>query len=191
MVTTTIPYSWREGWSNTWHGIGVAKRLKQRDIRMGEQFYPDDNELDLQTEWFAHLVTYPNSLLGGIGYAGMIGLILLLFMRITRRKRNIPPKVQSNSDALFWLLFFVCVIPLNIFAERGYSAIGVAHLNMQPFFFLTAVFLLRELHDLPVLRVSIAGNLSHRIGIDYGRVDRASTKKTSALCSRKGSSCRS
>jgi hypothetical protein len=143
-VTSTIPYDWRLNWVDTWKGIGLARRLEQRDYRASGEMYVHDSELDSRLEWMAELVTYPNSLLGGIGFSGMIGLMIAIVQVLLRRLEGKMPVGRQNSTVALWVLFFTCVIPLNIAAERGYSAIGIAHLNMQPFFVLTIVFLLRK-----------------------------------------------
>ncbi len=143
LITTTIPYNWRHGWTGAWHGIGQAPRLIQRDSRIAPNFAPVDNELDVRSEWLADLATNPNSLLGCLGFAGMIGLIIALLRSFNRHSE--PKKLPGP---IFWVVFFLVGIPLNVFASRDYSSIGIVHLNLQPFLLLSAVFLLRQLRDL-------------------------------------------
>jgi len=150
MVNTTIPYSWRHGWKNTWHGIGQAPRLVQRDSRTtAPPFIPSDSELDIRSEYLADLATNPNSLLGCLGFAGLIGLVIALLMDFMNRNSG----HQKVPGTVFWLIFFVTGIPLNVFASRDYSAIGVAHLNLQPFIFLMAVYLVGRLRKVPRIAI--------------------------------------
>jgi hypothetical protein len=78
---------------------------------------------------------------------------------IRRIKRN-PAQNQNHETAspgkLFWSLFCILGIPLNVLASRDYSAIGMAHLNLQSFFLLFAVLLFRELRPLRIMPIILA-----------------------------------
>jgi len=148
MTTTLVPYNWRHGWTDPWKGIGKTKRLIQRDPRMAPQHIPADDQLDLQSEWFAALVTHPNSLPGCLGLAGIIALVVASTKAAGQRILSGKSDAQSRRfGPSFWFIFFLLGIPLNILASRDYSPFGVAHLNLQPFVFLIAVFLIRTLKD--------------------------------------------
>lgn len=151
MTNTILPYSWRHGMM----GLGHAPRILQVDPRAGPQLTPSPTELNRKTEWLADLVNNQSSLLGNLGWAGGIGvLVVVLFWIRGGQKRESPPEPvmrEPKPGWRFWLIFFILGIPLNILPSRAHSPLGLAHVNLQPFISLTAVLIFRRLKDLPTL----------------------------------------
>ena len=157
MITTIIPYSWRHDIT----GIGQAPRILQFDARVGPQLTPSYSELNRKTEWLADLANNPSSLLGSLGWAGGVGVFITAVLWSRKRRKGssgLPTESPSDHDPpapelgwLFWLIFFVLGIPLNVLSIRAYDPLGLAHVHLQPFVCLTAVLLLRRLRDLAVL----------------------------------------
>ena len=153
IVTTTLPYSWRHGIE----GLGNAPYVRQADPRAGPKFTPAIEELNRKAEWLSDLVNNPNTLLGALGWAGGLGLLMAAVLVIRRKQNEEELNIRSHTDLpeqkpgwIFWFTFFALGIPLNIAAVPDYSAHGTAHLNLQPFLCLTCVLLLRWLKQLPV-----------------------------------------
>lgn len=156
IITTILPYSWRHGLK----GMGHAPRVLQFDPRAGRQFTPSPKELNRKTEWFADLTNNPNSLLGALGWAGGAGVLIVIVLSIRQRRkerRDVPGEGHPADDIpksepgwIFWLIFFVLGIPLNILTHSTISPHGIAHINLLPFICLTAILLLRWLRDLPL-----------------------------------------
>lgn len=155
MTNTLLPYSWRHEIT----GLGHAPRILQADPRAGPQFTPSLTELNRKTEWLADLVNNPSSLLGSLGWAGGLGLLMTVFLWIREQQKG-PGRQKSESQSdpdtprpqpgwRFWLIFFVLGIPLNVLPSPVYSPLGVAHINLQPFVCLAAVLVLRWLKEVP------------------------------------------
>lgn len=144
LLTTSIPYSWRHQNS----GLMIAPRMIQLDSRAGPVYTPKPEEANRITEWFSGLVNNLDSFPGCLGWAGCFGLAIAVPMWIRRRLKSSPPTVETSGPGpIFWTLFFVLGIPLNILLSRDFSFHGVAHLNLQPFISLSAVLIVKMLKD--------------------------------------------
>ncbi len=155
LVTTSLPYSWRHELA----GVGRAPRIVQADPRAPERFQPSPSELNRKSEWFEDLARNPGSLPGALGWAGGIALLTSVALSLRRwRADEARPKVEAPSPDdgrrpepgwIFWLIFFLVGIPLNVLMNPDHQHNGVAHANLQPFICLTAVLLLRWLQGAP------------------------------------------
>ncbi|MCP3980935.1 MAG: hypothetical protein GY716_16695, partial [bacterium] len=154
LITTTLPYTWRF----SMEGLGEAIPVVQRDPRMPQEYRPDDSQLNRNTERLSALAANPNSLFGGLGYAGCLALLWMGVMRL----RGPPAQAGADSGSCgptwrFWLLFSALGIPLNILCSFEYFPNGVAHLNLQPYVCLAVVWIVRSVSCAPlVVRVSLA-----------------------------------
>jgi len=142
LYCTFVPYGWR----HEWQGLGHAERVVQADTRWGEDFVPKPEQQERLAEWFCDLSNNACSLTGGLGWAGMFGLIfscVLYAKKGLRRESEVPqPETARAVPGLtFWLAFALLGIPLNVLASRDYQSHGVAHLNLMPFICLAAVWL--------------------------------------------------
>ncbi len=150
LITSTIPFNWRHGFD----GLGKAPVVLQADFRFGQKALP--KESDPKFELYYELSANQRSLIGNLGFAGLIGLVFSLISFWRNRAQQVetqPGGSNSQENELpgwkFWTIFFVVGIPLNILPNRDLNFHGMAHLNLQPFVFLFIIFILKELKALP------------------------------------------
>jgi hypothetical protein len=112
-------------------------------LRAGEPF--SDLALSPAMNWKYFLVFRLYVLPGALGLGGCILLVAWIF-----RTLRGPPRGSKNGrpGRLFWLLFFLIGVPLNVAAKTEPSPYGVLLLNLQPFLWLTVVFLISRLWTL-------------------------------------------
>jgi len=163
LATTLVPYSWR----HTLTGRLRTPRIVQMDPELPREFQPSPIELNRKPEWFEDLVRNLGSVSGALGWAGA-GALLIAAASVAARKRRAmkergpgtpaPESEGAGPGRAFWVLFFLAGIPLNVLLSSGYQDNGVAHLNLQPFICLAAVFVIRWLRDAPdLLKVPLLG----------------------------------
>ena len=154
MFMTAVPYSWRHEVA----GVGGVPRIEQIDGNLPREFRPSPGELNRTTEWFADLARNPLSFPGALGWAGGLGMVIVVWRAITRYRKGLRAAGACASNRggrtpepgwAFWLIFFLVGIPLNVSLTRDYQVGGVVHLNLQAFVCLVVVFLLRWLREEP------------------------------------------
>lgn len=145
LLTTIVPYSFRR----SWEGIAAAPVIPQKDGRFGEQFEP--KERNTTFEWYCDLANNQGSLLGNLGIAGLFGTYLAAgwLVRNSGVLQNRAKQSKTLFGWKFWALFFIVGIPLNIAFSRNISPHGTAHLNLQIYVCLTAIWIFKYIQPLP------------------------------------------
>jgi len=145
LFTSLVPYGWRHGYT----GFFNTPPVLQFDPRFGKRYTPLPQDFNRQTEWFSDLVNNQDSLLGNLGWTGMICLVLALLMAASV---GLSTRTGSSLGAKWkiWLICFVIGIPLSIGMATDYSPHGLAHINLQPFVIFLLIFIVRHLRKLPL-----------------------------------------
>lgn len=145
LLTTIVPYSFRR----TWEGLAAAPVIVQKDSRFGEKFEP--KESDSTFEWYCDLVNNQGSLLGNLGIAGILGVYLAAgwIVRNSGILQNRAKQAKTLFGWKFWAIFFGVGIPINIALSPNISPHGTAHLNLQIFVCLTAIWIFKYIQQLP------------------------------------------
>jgi hypothetical protein len=145
LLTTIIPYSFRRNWE----GIAAAPVIVQKDGRFGKAFEPQES--DSTFEWYCDLINNQGSLLSNIGIAGILGLYLAAgwLVRNSGILQNRAKQAKTLLGWKFWALFFGIGIPLNIALSPNPSPHGTAHLNLQIFVCLTAIWIFKYSQNIP------------------------------------------
>jgi hypothetical protein len=145
LLTTIIPYSFRRNWQ----GVAAAPVIVQKDGRFGKEFEPQES--DPTFEWYYDLINNQGSLLSNIGIAGILGIYLAAgwLARNSGILQNRAKQAKTLLGWKFWALFFGVGIPLNIALSPNPSPDGTAHLNLQIFVCLTAIWIFKYLQKIP------------------------------------------
>ena len=145
LLTTIVPYSFRRSWK----GVAAAPVIAQKDSRFGEKFEPKKNYPTF--EWYCDLANNQGSLLGNLGIAGLFGVYLTAgwIVRNSGILQNRAKQSKTLFGWKFWALFFIVGIPLNIAFSRNISPHGTAHLNLQIYVCLTAIWIFKYIQPLP------------------------------------------
>jgi hypothetical protein len=145
LLTTIIPYSFRRNWE----GIAAAPVIVQKDGRFGKTFEPQESNPIF--EWYCDLANNQGSLLGNLGIAGLLGVYLAAgwIVRNSKILQNRAKQAKTLLGWKFWALFFGVGIPLNIALSPNPSPHGTAHLNLQIFVCLTAIWIFKYIKLLP------------------------------------------
>lgn len=154
IVSTFVPYSWR-------HGIqGIYRTPYVRQVQplparvLIPTRYPCKSvDNDPRVQRFSDVTANADSLTANIGLSGFLALAAaLLWKKKDENSIFVPP------GGFFWLLFFVLGVPINIFFSRVYAPEGVAHLNLQPYVCLLAVFIIAGVRNAPrSVKLALAG----------------------------------
>jgi hypothetical protein len=145
LLTTIIPYSFRRNWE----GIAAAPIIVQKDGRFGKIFEPQESNSTY--EWYCDIINNQGSLLSNIGIAGFLGLYLAAgwIVRNSGILQNRAKQAKTLLGWKFWALFFGVGIPLNIALSPNPSPFGTAHLNLQIFVCLTAIWIFKYSQKIP------------------------------------------
>ena len=142
ITTSTIPYGLRHHWD----GKERAPYIPQGDTRFGANHTSEEFlKLNLSQQRDFDLIANQSSLSGAFGLSGCLVIILSIVLKVKSSfiSKNNLHKIPKEIEGLFWPLFFIIGIPLNILASKDFSIAGVAHLNLYPFICLAIVFCLR------------------------------------------------
>lgn len=135
LVTTAVPASWRHGFS----GFMESPSTVQSDSRSGPRHTPPPEARSRVMEWYGDLYNAPCSVLGALGWAGLLGLGWCL-ARFGRGAR-------SGLGAAFWIAFCAggAVLHLAVVAEP--NPLGIVQLSLMPYVLLIFVEVVRGLQS--------------------------------------------
>jgi hypothetical protein len=143
LVNTAIPFGWRHNFT----GLGHSERILLADPR-----FPGPEKKSRAIEWLADLANAPSSLTGALGFAGVLAVFMTIPLGIKRGVAFVSPP----PGRLFWGIFLLGGIPLNILASRDYAPEGVTALNLFPYVCLIWVFIVGQLKRYPRLALLIS-----------------------------------
>src|SRR5262249_21039934 len=150
VISTFVPYSMRHnfpGLANAPYMLRVDALPAQVPPKPTALQFGVANRADPTLEMLCDLANDTDTIPGEVGFAGLLGLLLVIWKRPKSRDplQKDPPGEQPGRT--FWILFFIIGIPVNIFFCRVSVPHGLAHINLQPYVCLLAVFLIRMLKD--------------------------------------------
>lgn len=155
---TLVPYSMR----HNWNGPGRSPDpLKQGWPLQPKNFSSEETQLNRKVVWKLDLINNQSTLPGNMGWAGFAALFVVILTR--RKNMEIKNPSQTGVDNLspgpiFWPIFFIFGIFINLLTHRNYVLQGMSYINFQPFLFLFVVFLFKWLLvSSNFIKVSLAG----------------------------------
>lgn len=111
---------------------------------------PEAKEARAREEWLADLVNNADSVAGELGLAGIAALLYVAWARGRSRRDEAPPDAAwEGPGSLFWLLSAFAVLAVFAWTAHLYAPHGLAHVGLQPYVLLVAVFLVRRLRGAP------------------------------------------
>jgi hypothetical protein len=149
MLSSFFPYSWRRSWK----GLGgTGPVLNKPWIYAPSTFSEEEKKINEVTEQRCDIVNNQSSLMGNLGFAGGVGLIIALWVLAQNKLKTRIGNKDTPSDAIhrnnlqpslgFWAIFVLLGIPLNILPLPIYMVQGAAYAHLQVYICLAIIWIL-------------------------------------------------